>query len=75
MVRKILLVSLLLVGGVAFAEQGVRPEPTGCAYGDSIPVDSDKCVAPVDNTPQTVTGPQNGLETPRTLPAVGADGL
>lgn len=25
-----------------------KAEPTGCPYGDSIPVDSPKCVAPVD---------------------------
>ena len=26
----------------------VAEEPTGCPYGDGIPVDSEKCVAPVD---------------------------
>ena len=40
--RYILLLTLLF-GGMAFAEQGIRPEPTGCPSGDSIPIDSDKC--------------------------------
>lgn len=29
-------------------------EPTGCPYGDSIPLDSIKCVAPVDEVKPVV---------------------
>ena len=34
-----------------------KNEPTGCPYGDSIPVDSPKCVAPpvLEQTPIPVT--------------------
>lgn len=67
---RIIFVSLLLVGGVAFAEeQGVRLEPTGCPYGDSIPVDSDKCVAPVTEQPK----PVENITPEQKLPSVGSD--
>jgi len=68
-VRIIIIIALVLIGGVTYAEQGFIPEPTGCAYGDRIPVDSDKCQPPVETPKQEVPA----LETPKTLPAVGAD--
>ena len=73
MVRIILIIALVLIGGVTYAEQGFIPEPTGCAYGDRIPVDSEKCVPPVETPKQPVDVP-TALETPKTLPSVGADG-
>lgn len=44
-------------------DQGVcKQEPTGCPYGDSIPLDSPKCVPPVETpavepVPQPVNNP------------------
>lgn len=33
-----------------------KDEPTGCPYGDSIPLDSPKCVMPVSDPPSTIRG-------------------
>jgi hypothetical protein len=45
------------------AEEKVQPmykiKPTGCPYGDSIPLDSPKCVAPQQETVQV----QNTVQT------------
>lgn len=65
--KYLLIVSVLLIGGVTLAEQGVRPEPTGCVNGDSIPLDSDKC----ENTIHKVDTPEPITEV-KTLPSVGA---
>lgn len=34
-----------------------RQEPTGCPYGDSIPLDSEKCVAPAIEQPPVIEIP------------------
>ncbi len=44
-----------------------KPEPTGCPYGDSIPVDSPKCVPPAEpaqEAPATTTNPVPDTELP-----------
>jgi hypothetical protein len=40
-----------------------KGEPTGCPYGDQIPVDSPKCVPPTTDTPKTET-PKDPAPTP-----------
>lgn len=35
-----------------------KAEPTGCPYGENIPLDSPKCVAPKVETTETNTNPQ-----------------
>lgn len=63
-----MVVLILLFGGMAFAEQGLRPEPTGCPSGDSIPIDSDKC----DHTIKATHSLPTRQEPVKTLPSVGA---
>ena len=62
-----ILIIPLLIGTVAFAEQGVRPDPTGCPSGDSIPIESDKCDHTIKATANYPT-----YEPVKTLPSVGA---
>jgi hypothetical protein len=44
-------------------EPECRDEPTGCPYGDSIPVDSPKCVAPQDEVENTTPTPVETQDT------------
>lgn len=52
-----------------------KGEPTGCPYGDQIPVDSPKCVPPVElqpiaevesTTPEYVLTPDGGMKNTQT---------
>lgn len=71
-----LLIAAALICGV-FIFRGVtktskinNQNPTGCAYGDSIPVDSEKCSA---ETFRDKSMPATQV-TPTTLPEVGGSG-
>lgn len=67
--------------GISKDDQPIcKLEPTGCPFGDSIPLDSPKCAPPADIecnadwtvcNPKTVAPVETQVEQPATTPAKG----